>query len=168
MVPTLGTFSASAWCGMTRTRTGATTSCLSPGAAQPPLLVFSSDPAYGDSLVTESGVTEQHIKRVDQRLVTAPIDGETPDLVGLLDGVEIAEDVRAAEGVDRLLGVADQDQRGVSVERAVQDFPLNRVGVLELVHHDDAVALPETIGGSLAHARGRPAHRVAASACRHR
>ena len=119
---------------------------MSARRGQPLLLVFGGDPAYGDSLVTESGVTEQHIECVDQRSVTAPIDSETPDLVGLLDGVEIAEDVRTAEGVDRLLGVADQDQRGVPVERAVQDFPLNGVGVLELVHHHDAVALPETVG----------------------
>ena len=150
MVPTLGTFSASASCGMTRTRIRSHNILLPAGATQPPLLVFSRDRAYRDSLVTESGVTQQHIKRIDECLVAAPIDGETPDLVGLLDSVEIAEDVRAAEGVDRLLGVADQDQRGVSVEGAAQDFPLNGVGVLELVHHDDAVALPETIGS------GRP------------
>ena len=120
------------------------------GRGEPPLLMISRHRAYHDSLVTESSATEQHIKPRDQCLVTASIDGEAHHLVGLLDGVEIAEDVCPTEGVDRLLGVADQDQRGVSVERAAEDFPLDGIGVLELVHHDDAVALPETFGS------GRP------------
>ena len=141
---------------------------LSGRRGQPPLLVFSRDLAYGDSFVTEGSVTQQHIKCLDQRLVTAPIDGQTSHLVGLPDSVEIAEDVRATEGVDRLLGVADQDQRGVLVERAAQDLPLDGVGVLELVHHDDAVALPETIGSGRSDARGRLVHPGAASACRRR
>jgi hypothetical protein len=108
--------------------------------------MFSGDRAYGDSLVTEGGVTEQPIERVDQRSVTTPIDVQTPDLIGLLGSIEIAEDIGATEGVDRLLRIADQDQGGVPVESALQDFPLNRVGVLELVHHYDSVALPEAIG----------------------
>ena len=102
--------------------------------------MVSRDGAYGDSLVTECSVTHQHIQCIDQCLVAAPVDDQTPDLVGLLDGVQIAEDVCAAECVDGLLWVTDQDQRRVSVERTVQDLPLDWVGVLEFVHHDDAVA----------------------------
>ena len=50
--------------------------------------------------------------------VAAPVAGERGVGVGLPDGVEVADDVRAAEGVDRLLGVADQDQRDVPVRSA--------------------------------------------------
>src|SRR4029453_5565983 len=87
------------------------------------LLMFSGDRAYGELLVTEGGVPEQPIERVDQRSVTTPIDVQTPDLIGLLGSIEIAEDIGATEGVDRLLRIADQDQGGGPVKRARKDFP---------------------------------------------
>ena len=55
--------------------------------------------------------------------------------------LQIGDDVAAAERVDRLLRVADQDQRGAVAERAVDHLPLHRVGVLELVDHHDRPAL---------------------------
>jgi hypothetical protein len=108
--------------------------------------MISRDRAYQDSLVTKSGTAEQHIQRRHQCPITASIEGETHHLVGLLHGIEVAEDVCAPKSVDCLLRVADQDQCGVPVERAAENLPLDRVSVLELVHHDDAVALPETFG----------------------
>ena len=54
--------------------------------------------------------------------------------------LQIGDDVAAAERVDRLLRVADQDQRGAAGERAVDHLPLHRVGVLELVDHHDRPA----------------------------
>ena len=48
----------------------------------------------------------------------------------------------AAEAVDRLLRIADQEQRGRparGAEHAVEDLPLARVRVLELVHQGDGV-----------------------------
>ena len=58
-------------------------------------------------------------------------------------GLQVGDDVGAAERVDRLLGVADQHQRGVAVEGAAQDRPLHRVGVLELVDQHHPVARPQ-------------------------
>ena len=52
----------------------------------------------------------------------------------LLARGEVAVDVAAAEGVDRLLGIADQDQRARRIAiQALEDRPLARVGVLEFV-----------------------------------
>ena len=51
--------------------------------------------------------------------------------------LQIGDDVAAAERVDRLLRIADQDQRGAAAERAVDHLPLHGVGVLELVDHHD-------------------------------
>ena len=53
---------------------------------------------------------------------------------------QVGDDVAAAERVDRLLRVADQDQRGVPAEGAVDHLPLHRIGVLELVDHHDRPA----------------------------
>ena len=86
--------------------------------------------------------------------------------VGLLHRAQIAEHVRAAERVDRLLRVADQDQRHVPVERSPQDVPLDRVGVLELVDEHDAEALPEPFARRARRAPDRPGRRGAWSACR--
>ena len=58
---------------------------LAGGCGQPRLLMFGGDRAHGDSRVTEGAITEQPIERIDQRSVTAPIDSQTPDLIGLLD-----------------------------------------------------------------------------------
>ncbi len=55
--------------------------------------------------------------------VAAPVAGQRGVAVGGLGGVEVADDVGAAEGVDRLLRVADQDQRGVPVEGARAGSP---------------------------------------------
>ena len=43
----------------------------------------------------------------------------------------------------RLLGIADQHQRHVVVERGPQDLPLHRVGVLELVDQHHLAAFTE-------------------------
>ena len=65
--------------------------------------------------------------------------------------LEVGVDVGAAEGVDRLLGVADEDERDAALaERAAHDVPLDRVGVLELVDEHDAVALSQARGRGFA------------------
>ena len=59
---------------------------------------------------------------------------------------QVGVDVGAAEGVDRLLGIADEDERHAALaERAAHDVPLDRVGVLELVDEHDAVALAQAL-----------------------
>ena len=68
--------------------------------------------------------------------------------------VEVGVDVGAAEGVDRLFGVADEHERRAAVaERAAHDAPLDRVGVLELVDEHDAVALAQARGDDVARPR---------------
>ena len=63
--------------------------------------------------------------------------------VGAIARGEVGEQVGAAKAVDRLLGVADQEQRAVAVlgvVDAVEDAELQRVGVLELVDQRHRVA----------------------------
>ena len=79
---------------------------------------------------------------------------------------EVGDDVAAAEGVDRLLRVADQDHRRVTGERAVEHLPLHRVGVLELVDQHDAASAGASAGGPVR--RRRPARRRAGRAGRRR
>ena len=55
--------------------------------------------------------------------------------------------VGAAESVDRLLGIADGDE-AMAGEGAVEDLPLQSIGVLELVDEDEPVAAGE-LGGEL-------------------
>ena len=69
---------------------------------------------------------------------------------------EVGDHVAAAEGVDGLLGVADQHHRRVAAERPVEHLPLHGVGVLELVDQHDLPALP--------HPLARPAASSSASA----
>jgi hypothetical protein len=71
---------------------------------------------------------------------------------GGADGVEVGVHIGAAEGIDRLFGVADQHQPGATstgtavidgradTEGLFYDLPLDRVGVLELVDQDNRVA----------------------------
>ena len=67
----------------------------------------SLDRAVGDPRVAELGVAEERVVGVDERLVAAVVDVEGRLGAGLLGGLQVGEDVGAAEGVDRLLGIAD-------------------------------------------------------------
>ena len=104
------------------------------------------DPAVDDALVPELRAAEQRVVGVDEALVAAPVDLERRALVGPVGRFEVGVDVGAAEGVDRLLRVADEDERRVAVpEGAAHDVPLDGVGVLELVDEHDAVALAQAL-----------------------
>ena len=79
-------------------------------------------------------------------LVRAVVLGERRDAeaprAGVLRGglrLEVGRHVRAAEAVDRLLRVADDHERaaGLVEEQPLEDPPLDRVGVLELVDEPD-------------------------------
>ena len=54
-------------------------------------------------------------------------------------------DIGAAESVDRLLRIADEDQTLVAEERRLQHGPLRGVGVLELIDEDRVVAIADTL-----------------------
>ena len=74
--------------------------------------------AVDDPGVAESRASEQRVEPVEQRLVAAPVDVQRRPRAGARGGVEVGVDVGAAEGVDRLFGVADQDERRLSARRA--------------------------------------------------
>ena len=111
----------------------------SPG--QPAVLVVRLDVEDGDARVAQLGAAAQLLQRVDQGRVAAPVGGECPAGRSRAGRLQVGDDVAPAEGVDGLLGVTDQDQRRVAGEGAVEDVPLHRVGVLELVDQDHLPAL---------------------------
>ena len=104
------------------------------------------DAMHDDAPVAELHATHDRLDTLDDRRVAAPVRRQRGVVVGVFGGVEVTEDVRTAEGVDGLLGIADEDQGAVAVERAAQDRPLGRVGVLELIdeHHPVGVTQPLT------------------------
>jgi hypothetical protein len=99
--------------------------------------VVGFDPVRHDARVTELGIAHHRLQAVDQRAVAAVVGAQRLLPVRGRHGVQIGDDVAAAERVDRLFGVADEDHGGVPAERAVDHLPLHRVGVLELVDHHD-------------------------------
>ena len=113
---------------------------------QPTLGVMRLDVADHDPFVAERGAAEQLLQRRVQHCVAAPVHRQ--GLLGRRGGGrgEVGRDVAAAEGVDGLLGVADQHHRGVPAERPVEHLPLHRVGVLELVDQHDPPPLPHPVG----------------------
>ena len=110
------------------------------GPGEPAPAARRLDRVDGDPLVAERGAVEQVPQRLQQRRVAAPVGAERRAVAAGPGGPQVGDHVGAAERVDRLLGVADQHQRAVTVERALEDLPLHRVGVLELVDHHHPVA----------------------------
>ena len=118
-----------------------------------------ADPPVDDSGVTELGVGEERVVRVDQTLVRAPVDRQRRLRGGGPGRVEVRVDVGAAERVDRLLGIGDQHKGLAGLpERLAHDLPLCGVGVLELVDEGHGEARPQQPAGGLA---GRAAQRRA-------
>ena len=143
----------------TRSRNGSL--CGAPASRCP--WWWASTSSDHDGGVAELGAAQHHLQAVDQRRVAAPVGAEGVLVAGGLGRLQVGDDVAAAERVDGLLRVADQDQRGVAAERAVDHLPLHRVGVLELVDHDDRPALvhPRRGGGVVGVQRvGEPAQQV--------
>ncbi len=97
---------------------------------------------HDDPGITQCRPAEHRVQRAQEPGVAAPVPGERGVAVRLPGGVEVADDVRAPEGVDRLLRVADQHQRQVPGE-VPQDAPLQGIRVLELVDEHDAVPGPQ-------------------------
>ncbi len=120
--------------------------------ARPLIGLGGADRAIGDVGVPELRVAKERVVRLEQRLVAAPVDVERPFRLHRQLRQQVGVDVRTTERVDRLLGVADQDQgrRGALTEGARHDLPLHGVGVLELVDQDDVEALPQPCAGGRA------------------
>ncbi|MCY1499335.1 hypothetical protein D9M68_333500 [compost metagenome] len=89
---------------------------------------------------------EQRVERGDQLGRGAVVVGQVVAPRRTVAGLQVGGQVGAAEGVDRLLGVADEAQRGVIQFRriqAVEDGELDRVGVLEFVDQRQRVLLAQ-------------------------
>ena len=93
-----------------------------------------------NSWIAEFGPPQDGLQPGEERTVTSPVDAQCLFLAGGLSGLQVGDDVTAAECVDRLLRVTDQNQRRGAVECFVDHLPLHRVGVLKLIDHDDGPA----------------------------
>ncbi len=88
--------------------------------------------------MAEAGGLEEGIQPVDQPLVAAPVGRQRVATVGDGRCLQVGVHVGPPEGVDGLLGVADEDEGGAAPgERPADDVPLDEVGVLELVDDHD-------------------------------
>ena len=102
--------------------------------------------AIDDVLVAESRLREQRVEGVEQGLVAAPVDEQRGVPVRSGGGHEVRVHVGATERIDRLLGIGHQHQgHALGGERAMEDLPLDRVGVLELVDQDHVVASTQAL-----------------------
>ena len=91
--------------------------------------------------MAEAGAAQQGVVGVDQALVAAPVDGQGGLRAGHLGSGQVGVDVGAPEGVDGLLGVADEHEGGAAAAEAeAEDVPLDGIGVLELVDQRHPVA----------------------------
>jgi hypothetical protein len=100
-----------------------------------------------DALVAELSSAGEDLQRLDERCVGPVVDRQRPCLARGAGGLQVGDHVAATEGVDGLLRVADEHERGVTGEGAVEDVPLDRVGVLELIDQHDAPALAHPVAG---------------------
>ena len=85
-----------------------------------------------------SAAPPQHgCRRSTSTAVAAPVRPERALHTRGFRSLEVGDDVAAAERVDGLLRITDEDQRGAARECPVDHLPLHRIGVLEFVDHDD-------------------------------
>ncbi|CKS36919.1 Uncharacterised protein [Mycobacterium tuberculosis] len=101
--------------------------------------------ADDDVGVTQGRIAQHRLQALDQRPVAAPVDAQRVAGIGGAGRLEVGVDVAAAKAVDRLLGIADQDQRRMPAKRALEHPPLHGVGILKLVHQHDPPAFPHPI-----------------------
>ena len=90
---------------------------------------------------------EQAADVVDEQAVAAVVVREGVVDGGVGGGLEVGVDVRAAKAVNRLFGVADEEERvAVGGKGTAEDFVLQRVGVLEFVYQGNAPVLRDGFG----------------------
>ena len=99
------------------------------------------DLADHDVGIAELGTAHENLQPINQYIVASPVLSERSPVPRCPRRSQISDDVAAAERVDRLLGIPDQDQRRSTAKGTVEHLPLHRVGVLELVDHHHRPAL---------------------------
>ena len=95
----------------------------------------------------------QRTDRCQQRWPRAEVLRQRRRAIGNLAGIQIGMHVAAAEPVDCLLWIADEEQRGVvaaAAEHVIEHRPLARVGVLEFVHQRNPVLRAQALRQGLA------------------
>ena len=117
------------------------------GADEPGPGMVGFDFVHDDAPVTQFGAAEHRLQTLQQIGVAAPVRRQGLLLAGGVGRQKVGDDVAAAEGVDGLFGVPDQNQGAHPGERPVDHRPLHRVGVLELVDHDDRPAPAHPLPG---------------------
>ena len=99
------------------------------------------------------GTFEYAVDRADHGGGGAVVGGQSPGgLAGARARLQVGVDIRAAKTVDRLLGVADQQQAGAGplAVDALEDAPLQRVGVLEFINERHRVLAGDGLRQTLA------------------
>src|SRR5439155_12494109 len=102
----------------------------------------------GRHFATEGGVDEP-LNRRHAAIAGHQLEHAATALLELLADAPVGADVSTAEAINRLLGIADDEQlaadrpclpalghAGIVGREEQQDFRLNRIGVLELVDED--------------------------------
>ena len=99
-----------------------------------------------DPRVAEFGPAEKGTQRPDDGLVGAMVRRERLGRPCRCCCTQVGHDVAPPEGIDGLLGVADEDHgQGMAGEGPVEHLPLNRVGVLELVDEHHSPTIPHAL-----------------------
>ena len=106
------------------------------------LLMMCIDPSGDDARVAQCQPAIYRMQRIEQWCVAAPVASQIE--LGVRDGrgCEIGVNIGPAERVNGLLGISDENEGSVTVERRSQNVPLHRIGVLEFIHQYVAVAVP--------------------------
>ena len=120
------------------------------GSSEPMTALLGRDVADHDVRVTEFGTPHHHLQPLDENVVATPVHTQRALVPCRSGGLQVGDDVAAAERVDRLFGVTDQNQGGLAAESAIDHVPLHWIGVLELVdhHHRPPLAHPDRGGES--------------------
>ena len=114
-----------------------------------PGTVRCGDRVVGDLGGPEGRATQQQVERAEEARGRAMVDAQDPHVLGVAARPQISVHVGAAEPVDRLLRIADDDHVGgrpeplVVAERTAEHPPLHGVRVLHLVHEHQAEPFPE-------------------------
>ncbi len=90
-------------------------------------------------------LAKQRIHAVDHAGSRTPVGIERIVSADFPTRFHVGEDVRAAKGVDRLLGIANQQQRGIRLlpPDAAENTVLLGIGILKLIDHRDRKTLAD-------------------------
>ncbi len=121
-----------------------------PLASQRCRCVACFDGRHDDLRIAQGGTPEQVGQSAHHPRVAAVVDRQREHRVGRRDRGQVCHHIGVAEGIDRLLGVADQHHGGAAHESPLDDRPLGQVGVLELVDQHEREPARQRLAGERA------------------